>query len=76
MQLSVLPVRRVCPEDCNYNFFFQPFVDVIYLFNMNAQAAPAVPAQTGKDKLDCHLLSLFMNAGIPETQIDLSLIHI
>ena len=70
LQLSVLPVRRVCPEDCIYNFLFQVIVFDDSLFNMTSQGAAAVPSTTGKDKLDCHLLSLFMNAGIPEPQID------
>ena len=64
------PVRRACPEDCIYIFFLQLFVFGNYFFDMSAQGAAAALPQTGKDKLDCHLLSLFMNAGIPETQID------
>ena len=32
-------------------------------------AAAQIPT-TGKDKIDNHLLSLFMNAGVPDDQLD------
>ena len=46
------------------------YVDLLFIMAAQALAAGA-PALTGKDHMDNHLLSLFMNAGVPVDQIDL-----
>ena len=48
--------------------FLEYFVDFFIMAAVGAAAAQ-VPA-TGKDKIDNHLLSLFMNAGVPDDQLD------
>ena len=45
------------------------FVDLLFIMAALALSAGA-PALTGKDRMDNHLLSLFMNAGVPVDQID------
>ena len=69
-KLSVISIDGFSLKCYIYFFLHQLFVIVDLFFIMSAQASQAAPARTGKDAMDCHLLSLFMNAGVPETQID------
>ena len=49
---------------------FSGYDDLLFIVAAPVLAAGA-PARTGKDNMDNHLLSLFMNAGVPVDQIDL-----
>lgn len=49
---------------------FSGYVDLLFIMAAQVLAAGG-PARTGKDSMDNHLLSLFMNAGAPVDQIDL-----
>ena len=65
--LPDLRARRI-----SLNFFYEFTVYVDLLFIMAAQAlAAGAPALAGKDHMDNHPFSLFMNAGVPVDQIDM-----